>query len=770
MKYLLTICLLALVCAAQAQQVYLEGRVLDAQTGEPLPHAMVGFRMTPKGTASNLSGEFRLYLDAGQMRDSLVLSYLGYQSQSYPVQNLIGKTLTFKLIPEASLLQSVKVTPQDVMDIVEEAIQRIPENHPNYGHLLQGFYREQIVAYQRDQPIRHQQINNEAILHIYKGSYADRKPLVQTKLIRGRSRQLAYRDGTEGGSVSVIGIISLMASDFVQNPGQLFNLQKLKRYQFDLLDVQKLDEHQVYVIGVTQEKRGEALFEGRLYIEKDTKAFVGYNMKLMPAGRDWVLGKISLSQKFILSLLNTQLSLDHLVVEDRFKKINGKWYLNHGEMEMSMSYALSFLGEKMDRDVHYIASYQTMDVKNPAKPFDENEITNAEEAFSSLISTYDEKFWDGYTIMIENQNDSVYSKIDLDSLRNQQQAIDILLAAKEKSEMITEGMINFSLQKSSDDKVLKQEMIFQNVPYIHLNHKIKLENQHTKVCYNGVEAYETDKQAKIVKRYSAGWQLSRSIASAHGRFAPILSAGHFYDDLINQYLGHQITLKEATAPDGTPCYQLQFTGGKKGELATSDELWIRKADHLPYQWTNTIGKSWKKITLEEIKPYKVAASTFDPPSSFDYPVSEAWTEAGALEEMLQRWDKAPAFTITSLDGDTLSLSALKGKYVLLDFWFVRCPPCIRLLPTIAKLHEELPKDRIAVISVNLDHPADLAAFVKRNPNFQMPFYQGFYTTMEVDYKVSVFPTIYLINPRGYIDRVQLGLGTDFISYINKKVR
>ncbi|MBT3269404.1 TlpA family protein disulfide reductase [Candidatus Poribacteria bacterium] len=48
---------------------------------------------------------------------------------------------------------------------------------------------------------------------------------------------------------------------------------------------------------------------------------------------------------------------------------------------------------------------------------------------------------------------------------------------------------------------------------------------------------------------------------------------------------------------------------------------------------------------------------------------------------------APAFTLSTFDGDPVSLSELRGKVVLLNFWASWCPPCKREIPLLIELHE-----------------------------------------------------------------------------------
>jgi thiol-disulfide isomerase/thioredoxin len=65
-------------------------------------------------------------------------------------------------------------------------------------------------------------------------------------------------------------------------------------------------------------------------------------------------------------------------------------------------------------------------------------------------------------------------------------------------------------------------------------------------------------------------------------------------------------------------------------------------------------------------------------------------------------EPAPDFTLNDKDGNPISLSSLKGKVVLLDFWASWCKPCRAENPNVVKLYHKYKKKGFTVMSVSLD--------------------------------------------------------------------
>ena len=87
----------------------ISGDIVDSKTGNPLAGADVFLDQTAIGDASNLDGEFLI----AKVQDgdyTLTASYLGYKSQSIPIQIESGKDLYFKIELEQEVLEGQAVT------------------------------------------------------------------------------------------------------------------------------------------------------------------------------------------------------------------------------------------------------------------------------------------------------------------------------------------------------------------------------------------------------------------------------------------------------------------------------------------------------------------------------------------------------------------------------------------------------------------------------------------------------------------------------------
>lgn len=77
--------------------------------------------------------------------------------------------------------------------------------------------------------------------------------------------------------------------------------------------------------------------------------------------------------------------------------------------------------------------------------------------------------------------------------------------------------------------------------------------------------------------------------------------------------------------------------------------------------------------------------------------------APALAEGGWEGKKAPDFEVTDTDGNPFKLSALAGdKVVWLNFWGLRCGPCVRELPALQKIYDKYKDKGLIIMGINAD--------------------------------------------------------------------
>jgi len=117
---------------------------------------------------------------------------------------------------------------------------------------------------------------------------------------------------------------------------------------------------------------------------------------------------------------------------------------------------------------------------------------------------------------------------------------------------------------------------------------------------------------------------------------------------------------------------------------------------------------------------------------------------------------APGFTLPDLAGGLVSLAALRGRPVVIDFWATWCAPCERQVPVLNAFHAKH-GDRIPVlgIAVDVDGASAVAPFVQQH-DLRYRVLLGD-EDLAQDYDAFGFPTLYVIRPDGTIHSAHVGV-------------
>ncbi|MCF6266999.1 MAG: TlpA family protein disulfide reductase [Desulfuromusa sp.] len=120
-------------------------------------------------------------------------------------------------------------------------------------------------------------------------------------------------------------------------------------------------------------------------------------------------------------------------------------------------------------------------------------------------------------------------------------------------------------------------------------------------------------------------------------------------------------------------------------------------------------------------------------------------------------DIAPDFQLEDLDGNLVSLSSLRGKVVMVNFWATWCPPCIEEMPSMERLNEAMAGDDFVMLAINTESTGRtvVPAFLKKTP-YTFPILYDDKAVVQQLYGVYKFPESYIIRKDGTIDQKVIG--------------
>lgn len=139
------------------------------------------------------------------------------------------------------------------------------------------------------------------------------------------------------------------------------------------------------------------------------------------------------------------------------------------------------------------------------------------------------------------------------------------------------------------------------------------------------------------------------------------------------------------------------------------------------------------------------------------PMTDAFTkqmdaEKADLKKLMNQ--RAPDFALSDLSGKKWTLAGLKGKTVVLNFWFTTCPGCIQEMPNLNKLKKSYAGTPVVFLALALDNAAAIQKFLKSHAYNYTLLTEAQHVSK--DYHVNSYPTSMVIDPQGIIRFQQVG--------------
>ena len=120
-------------------------------------------------------------------------------------------------------------------------------------------------------------------------------------------------------------------------------------------------------------------------------------------------------------------------------------------------------------------------------------------------------------------------------------------------------------------------------------------------------------------------------------------------------------------------------------------------------------------------------------------------------------DLAPRFTVKTLDGESLSSDALKGKVVLLDFWATWCSPCVQAIPALEEIRKKNAGKPFVLVGVSADFERrTLEQFLEKRGIPGPQVWNGSRGDLNRMFQVSTFPTHVVLDAEGRIVYRKMG--------------
>ena len=158
---------------------FLSGKIVDEKKENPIKYASVSLLKKPIGTISNIDGNFLLKIHPDFIRDTIVISCMGFEQILIPAYKILDEDIIV-MSPVSIRIKEVKVVSTTPERLLQNIRQNLSLNYSEEPKLMTAFYRETI-----------KQDNNyinvsEAVVEVLKAPYLNPSRNDLVRIVKGR--------------------------------------------------------------------------------------------------------------------------------------------------------------------------------------------------------------------------------------------------------------------------------------------------------------------------------------------------------------------------------------------------------------------------------------------------------------------------------------------------------------------------------------------------------------------------------------------------------
>ena len=376
------------------QVTTIRGRVIDAETNQPLVFASIAVQGSNVSTVTNLDGEFTLKL-TGTETGKLEFSFIGYKNRVMAIEEMKtnGQRNVISLETALIPIKEVIVKPLVPEEIMEQVISRFDENYPGVANDMTGFYRETIRKNRTYISI------GEAVVEVFKAPYQNNLRYDAVRIYKGRKSNDVEKMDTvlfklQGGPTTTLYL------DVVKNPETFLTREALNQYDLELSNIAMIDDRTNYVINFYQKPSiTTPLYQGRLFVDIETYAVAQAEFSFNLENKD--LAASMFIRKKPMGMQVTPELTSYMV---RFREQDGKWYFTHSRAEVKF---------KVDwKKKLFNTNYTTMSelaitdrTEEDVVKFSNKERMKPSDFFTEEVAAFaDPDFWGDYNVIEPDQS------------------------------------------------------------------------------------------------------------------------------------------------------------------------------------------------------------------------------------------------------------------------------------------------------------------------------------------------------------------------------